>query len=198
MIDSLYDHYKDTCQAQRSACGSRNNFFLALLILVFALGAFAYDPQGGEDAAKALLAKYGFDLLVSGRVVQTLLWSAALYAYIRYLQLMTTIERNYLYLNKLESMMKSQGCPIDREGSNYSSEWPWLSMAIDWLYKRFFIVMFEVVLIVKAFTEGISLSTFSLIDWAVLIMFTMLTVLYWIYLHQVEEAYETIDEKGAD
>ena len=118
MSDSLYDHYKDTCQTQRAACSLRNRFFLALLILVFALGAFTFDPQGCEDAAAAVLAGYGFDLSVSGRVVQTLLWVGVLYTYIRYLQLMTTIERDYLYLNKIERELKGQGCLIDREGTN--------------------------------------------------------------------------------
>ena len=100
MPDSLYDHYKDTCQTQHAACSLRNKFFLALLVLVFVLGAFTFDPQGCEEAAAAVLAGYGFNLSVSGRVIQTLLWVGVLYTYIRYLQLMTTIERDYLYLNK--------------------------------------------------------------------------------------------------
>lgn len=195
MPDSLYDHYKDTCQTQHAACSLRNKFFLALLVLVFVLGAFTFDPQGCEKAAAAVLAGYGFNLSVSGRVIQTLLWVGVLYTYIRYLQLMTTIERDYLYLNKLEHELKRQGCPIDREGSDYSIGWPLLSKAIDLLYKRFFIALFEVVLFTKAFAEGLTIDVFSLIDWAVLFLFTTLTVLYWIYLREVNEAY---DKMGVD
>ncbi|MBM6953472.1 hypothetical protein [Enorma phocaeensis] len=198
MSDSLYDHYKDTCQTQRAACSLRNRFFLALLILVFALGAFTFDPQGCEDAAAAVLAGYGFDLSVSGRVVQTLLWVGVLYTYIRYLQLMTTIERDYLYLNKIERELKGQGCLIDREGTNYSMGWPLLSKAIDLLYKCFFIVLFEVVLFSKAIIEGFAINVFSLIDWTVLILFTALTVLYWIYLWEVNKAYDEMDVEVED
>lgn len=194
MNDSLYDHYKDTCQIQRVACESRNKFFLFLMILVFVLGAFTFDPRGCEDAAAAVLAGYGFDLLVSGRVVQTLLWIAVLYTYIRYLQFMMSIERGYLYLNKLEHELKNHGCVIDREGDGYSMGWPLLSRAIDLLYKRFFIVLFEVVLLVKAIAEGFAFDIFTLIDWTVLILFSALTVLYWIYLKQVDKAY--IEEDG--
>lgn len=68
-----------------------------------------------------------------------------LYAYIRYLQLMTTIERSYLYQGKLERQLKEQGCPIDREGDDYSIGWPLLFKAIDLLYKVFFIVLFELI-----------------------------------------------------
>lgn len=193
MSDSLYDHYKDTCQTQRAACSLRNRFFLALLILVFALGAFTFDPQGCEDAAAAVLAGYGFDLSVSGRVVQTLLWVGVLYTYIRYLQLMTTIERDYLYLNRLERELKGQGCLIDREGVNYSMGCPLLSKAIDLLYQCFFIVLFEVVLFAKAIIEGFAINIFSLIDWTVLVLFTALTVLYWIYLWEVNTAYDEMD-----
>ena len=87
------------------------------MILVFALWAFTFDPQGCEDAMRAVLAGHGFDLAVSGKVIQTLLWVGVLYAYIRYLQLMTTIERSHLYQDKLERQLKEQGCPIDREGT---------------------------------------------------------------------------------
>lgn len=190
MSDSLYDHYKDTCQTQHAACSLRNKFFLALLVLVFVLGAFTFDPQGCQDAAAAVLAGYGFNLSVSGRVMQALLWVGVLYTYIRYLQLMTTIERDYLYLNKLERELKRQGCPIDREGSDYSMGWPLLSKAIDLLCKLFFIALFEVVLLTKAFTEGFTIDVFSLIDWAALVLFTALTVLYWIYLWDVNKAYD--------
>lgn len=195
MSDSLYDHYKDTCEIQRAACESRNKFFLVLLVLVFALGAFTFDPQGCEDAARAVLAGYGFDLSVSGRVVQTLLWVGVLYAYIRYLQLMTTIERDYLYLNKMERGLKEQGHPIDREGDSCSIGWPLLSKVIDLLYKCFFVVLFEVVLFTKAIAEGLAFDVFALIDWTVLFLFTLLTVLYWIYLWQVDKVY---DKMGAE
>ena len=68
--------------------------------------------------------------------------------------------------------------------------WPLLSKAIDLLYKLFFIALFEVVLLTKAFTEGFTIDVFSLIDWAALVLFTALTVLYWIYLWDVNKAYD--------
>ena len=167
-------------------------------MLVFVLGAFTFDPQGCEKAAAAVLAGYGFNLSVSGRVVQTLLWVGVLYTYIRYLQLMTTIEREYLYLNKLEHELKRQGCPIDREGSDYSMGWPLLSKAIDLLYKRFFIALFEIVLLTKAIAEGFTIDLFSIIDWAVYFLFTTLTVLYWIYLREVSKAYDKMGVKDEE
>lgn len=109
-----------------------------------------------------------------------------MYAYIRYLQLMTTIERSYLYQGKLERHLKEQGCPIDREGGDdYSIGWPLLFKAIDLLYKVFFIVLFELVLMVKAITGGvISLDVFTLIDWIALAIISLPAVLNCVYLRQ--------------
>lgn len=73
MSDSLYDHNKDKFEIQRAVCESRNKFFLALLILVFVLVTFTFDPQGFEDATRTVLAGHGFDLSVSGKAVRTLL-----------------------------------------------------------------------------------------------------------------------------
>lgn len=101
----------------------------------------------------AVLSRYGFNLALSGGAVQSSLWVGVLYMYVHYLQLMTTIERGYLYQSKLEHRLKEQGCPIEREGG-YSSGWPLLSKAIDALYKIVFIMLFEVVLVTKAIAEG--------------------------------------------
>lgn len=198
MSGSLYDHYKDTCQTQHAACSLRNKFFLALPVLVFVLGAFTFDPQGCEKAAAAVLAGYGFNLSVSGRVMQTLLWVGVLYTYIRYLQLMTTIEREYLYLNKLEHELKRQGCPIDREGSDYSMGGPFFKGHRPTVQTIFHRTVLEIVLLTKAIAEGFTIDLFSIIDWAVFFLFTTLTVLYWIYLREVNKAYDKMGVKDEE
>lgn len=186
----LYDHYKDSCERQTTALRDRNRFFLATLVLTFLLGVFAYNPQDGVDLAKSMLAKYGLDVSISGQTLQSFLWCSVLYVYIRYLQLMTTIERGYLYLNKLEEDLKKNGVLIEREGANYSRDWPLLSRVIDWLYKVFFIVLFEFVLIYKVTQEGFPGDVFTIIDWSVLVAFSILTVLYWCHLDKIDAAYD--------
>lgn len=85
--------------------------------------------------AQTLLAKYGIDYALSGKVLQTMLWCGVLYAYLRYLQSVSTVERGYLYLSDIEKQLRESGLSINREGEAYSIEWPLLSKAIDALYK---------------------------------------------------------------
>ena len=59
-------------------------------------------------------------------------------------------------------------------------------------------MLFEVVLFSKAIIEGFAINVFSLIDWTVLILFTALTVLYWIYLWEVNKAYDEMDVEVED
>lgn len=190
MEDKLYDHYKDSNEKQAIAIRARNRFFLATLALIFLLAFFAYDPAGGEEIAHAIFVKYGINYKLSIRVLQTMLWCGVLYTYVRYLQSMTTVERGYLYLNDVEKKLRELELLINREGEAYSNEWPCLSKAIDILYKYFFIIVFNVVLISKAISEGFCLNPFCVVDWSVLVIFFCLSALYWVFLYKVDEKYK--------
>lgn len=197
MAEYTYDHYKDTCSKQDSALGDRNRFFLATATFACLLAAYAYDPDAATGLASMWLSRYGIDLLVSARVVQTALWLGTLYSYMRYLQASTTVERRYLYINELEAKLREEGDErISREGVGYSVGWPMVSRVIDFLYKYVFVAALCLVCAIKLFSEFPSFSIVTLADLACCLLVLVLSALYVIFIRKVDAAYDGPDGCG--
>lgn len=197
LSEYLYDHYRDTCTRQDAALKDRNRFFAATAGCACLLAAYAYSPEAATGLADMWLSRFGIDLVVSGRVVQTAIWLATLYFYVRYLQANTTVERTYLYESSIEAKLRAEGEHIAREGGDYCDECPPLSKFIDCLYKYVFVVALPLACIVKIGGEIPAFSLVTLVDTACCAIIVALSVLDLMYMRKVNARYvETVEEKA--
>ena len=102
-----------------------------------------------SDAAISVLSgmviKYSESHIVLGStILQTLLWVLVAYTLIRYVQHNTYIERQYAYIEELESSISKslEGAKFDRESKNYLNEYPIVLDVIDIFYKWFAPILF--------------------------------------------------------
>ena len=151
----LYDHYKDTCEIQRTNLSTRNKLFASVVVLLGTMLLFVYRP---DTIAGLLVAavkeKYSVDISLSLGILQSLLWAALLYASVRYYQSSINIERTYKYIHCLEKRISDEiQAQFDREGVSYLTKYPKCSDAIDILYKWAFPLLYIIGLLVKITLE---------------------------------------------
>ena len=108
-LDVLYDHYKETFSLSKEAQGRRNKSFLVLCILEAFSFLILIRP---EKAFKLILDGINLELdstlQISNTIIQTLLWLLIAYIMIRYIQDVLYVERQYMYLNKLEKEISNK------------------------------------------------------------------------------------------
>ena len=103
-LELLYDHYKETFSLSKAAQERRNKNFVILCILEALSFLLLIRP---ETASKLILTGINKDmetpLQLSNAIIQTLLWLLIAYVMIRYIQDVLYVERQYVYLDNLES-----------------------------------------------------------------------------------------------
>ena len=142
-FEALYDHYKDTFGHIRDREHRRDRLFLYVIGLLGGLYLFGDYPQniieilvglwvGSEQAATIDLPQ---------PVIISVLWTFLLVALIRYLQQDFTIDRQYVYLHKVEDQLAGT-CKdpelFRREGREYEHKYPWFSRLMWGIYKILF------------------------------------------------------------
>ena len=107
-LDVLYDHYKETFNLSKEAQSRRNKSFLVLCILeAFSFLVLIRPEKAFELILDGINAELDMTLQVSNTIVQTMLWLLITYVMIRYIQDMLYVERQYVYLNKLEKAISN-------------------------------------------------------------------------------------------
>lgn len=154
-FEAQVDHYKDTCDIQRKTVKARNRLFILVWIDVFALYLFLISQNEAISAIQGWMKeKLGVDSAFSPSVFLCLCWVLLLYFCMRYIQTNVKIERDYVYISKIEKEIESKGCAIfNREGDAYLDKYPFILNYIDFLYKWFFPVLITVAVIIKIILE---------------------------------------------
>ena len=145
-----------------------------------------------SDAAISVLSgmviKYSESHIVLGStILQTLLWVLVAYTLIRYVQHNTYIERQYAYIEELESSISKslEGAKFDRESKNYLNEYPIVLDVIDIFYKWFAPILFITINISRIVIEwkerGISLATIC--DSAICSLIIIVSLFYILAIH---------------
>ena len=190
----LYDHYKDTCELQRSSLTSRNKLFAVVVVLIGVLLLLAYRPDtiGGVFVA-FIKRKYGADVASSLGILQSLIWAAILYTSVRYYQVSIYIERTYNYIHSLEKRISTEiEDEFNREGDSYLNNYPRCSDAINFLYKWMFPILYILALLIKIISEA-KLSFGFFFDVIVCAIAVMLCVLYISFNFDISKGYKVQD-----
>lgn len=135
-----------------------------------------------------MVIKYSESHIVLGStILQTLLWVLVAYTLIRYVQHNTYIERQYAYIEELESSISKslEGAKFDRESKNYLNEYPIVLDVIDIFYKWFAPILFITINISRIVIEwkerGISLATIC--DSAICSLIFIVSLFYILAIH---------------
>ena len=141
-LEILNDHYKDTFSHQLGYLKKRDRFsfylFLALVIMFLEI----MSPSGTETIISKLVSKYlGNGISLEASFVRCLIWLFLFGLVVQYYQTVVLVERQYVYLHKLERELTpffSSQTPFTREGKSYLKNYPMLSNWNDLLYKWVF------------------------------------------------------------
>lgn len=149
-ISIIYDHYKDTCSIVREGVKRRDRL---MLFVILALGFFAFQtifPMASNVAVNDFLNfKFGLNINLDLSIIGNVAWFFLLIFTIRYFQAAVFIERQYIYIHKLEdSLNKTSGeNVITREGKSYLDKYPIFS---DWMWTLYTIIFPSLLLVVSA------------------------------------------------
>lgn len=134
--ETLYDHYKDTNEQQKTFIAKRNHLTIALLLTAVGFGFLLSNPQSLTQCVNQFIAEnygiqkeiFNFSMLHTG-IIYLLLWFV-----LQYYQICLTIEKWYFYIGILEDKLVSSDEIISREGSSYAESYPLLKNVANFLY----------------------------------------------------------------
>lgn len=187
-IELYYDHYKETFNLSKQAQIRRNKLFVWLCTLEALSFLVMIKPEKTlETLAVGINTYFKVDFLFGNAILQTLLWIIVAYTTVRYCQDVLYIERQYCYIDKIEKEL-SRKCNtniFNREGENYSKEYPIVLNFIDLFYKMFSPILFEGINIVHIIQEWKnSTSILSIVcDTMIFIYIFIITWFYFFEIH---------------
>ena len=188
ILETYYDHYKETFTLSKEAQVRRNKSFAILCVLE----ALSFLMLRNLNLICGLLndvAKKNLEttIIVSNGILQTLIWILIAYVLIRYVQDVLYVERQYKYLDKLE--IKITGLLGDdifsREGNNYLKDYPLVLNFVALFYNFFSPVLFTVINIAHIVVEWRTASSKLGLacDTMICVAILMITWLYFFEVH---------------
>ena len=198
-IELLYDHYKETCEIQRTNLKIRNTAFVIVIIILGMLLLLSYSPDTiGAVILSILNHEYGIDAEIQFGLIQSLVCVVLLYSSMRYYQTTVYLERLYKYLHKVEDRLNTaisdENIIIDREGRSYLSGYPQFNDTIDFMYKWLFPILYIVAIAIKIYTEKRCSLAYAL-DVVLFIGSFVLCILYILFNAKVVSDYKITEKK---
>lgn len=126
-LELYYDHYKETSQLNRNAQRRRDKEFIIVCILEAISFFMIGDKELVQEIFRAIAEKeLAMTINFSANILQSLIWMLITYFWVRYIQDILYIERQYNYLNRLENKINNltDGQMFNREGKHYLYKYP--------------------------------------------------------------------------
>jgi hypothetical protein len=172
----LHEHYRDTCAAMAEHRTKRDRYFY-LVLAVLAVAWFDLSAPEGFATALGDILKVQLGLSSSPDLgyVRNLLWFVLLGLTIRYGQAALGVERLYIYLHELESVLSVQvDGAFRREGQAYEAYNPFFLSWAHYLYTLFFPMLLAVVAVSWMWRQIPSWPwPFSSVPWSFGVWFNM-------------------------
>lgn len=124
----------------------------------------------------------------SANILQSLIWMLITYFWVRYIQDILYIERQYNYLNRLENKINNltDGQMFNREGKHYLYKYPIVLNLIDLFYKMIIPILFFAINtghILKEYQDTLFWG-FSIYDTLIYLVLFVLTWFYFFEIHR--------------
>lgn len=198
-LELLYDHYKETFKLSKDAQKRRNKNFVILCILEALSFLLLIRP---EVAFGLMLAGINKDietsLQLSNTIMQTLIWVLVAYVMIRYIQDMLYVERQYLYLEKIEKEIADLSTTgiFSREGENYQRNYPMVLNFIDLFYKMFMPIVFAAINIVRIYEEWVFKQGSNVALGCDTILCIAIIIIDWFYFFEIHTNITSLCKKN--
>lgn len=187
-LDVLYDHYKETVSLSKEAQGRRNKSFLVLCILeAFSFLILIRPEKAFELILDGINIELDRSLQISNTIIQTLLWLLIAYVMIRYIQDILYVERQYIYLDKLEKAISSNMTVniFTREGDHYLHNYPMVLNFIDLFYKMLMPIFFGAINLVRIYKEWKSVTGITIALIADTVLCAAILIITWFYFFEI-------------
>ena len=187
-LNVLYDHYKETCGLGKEAQKRRNKNFVILCVLEALSFLLLVRPEKAfELILKGINKNIEASLQLSNTIMQTLIWLLLAYVMIRYIQDVLYIERQYIYLDKLEKEISNLTVAgvFSREGDSYQRNYPIVLNIIDLFYKMLMPILFVLINIVRIHKEWMLSQESILALTCDTILCLSIIVISWFYFFEV-------------
>ncbi|MCD6556422.1 MAG: hypothetical protein J7K64_04440 [Bacteroidales bacterium] len=193
-LQILHDHYLETCQIIRDSIKLRDKLVFLVIVVLAVLIAYSFWPSSSIEALSyAVKEKFGVPLNINPNVLSTIIWISLLAIVMRYTQAVVYIERQYLYIHKIEKSLSEKynnKAIFTREGVNYLKKYPPYSNWICFIYTT----ILPVVLLIFVFTEiikeclgwGCGFSFIILVNSLAALSIAVTIVLYMIFMYKQE------------
>lgn len=200
-LSVLNDHYKQTVVDFKKIGRSRDNYFLAMLVLLGVMAFQFVSPAHSQSVLMQVAHKnVGVDATLSINFLGSLVWFSLLYAATRYFQAVINLEKQYNYSHDLEEELAKHysGKAFTREGKAYLSDYPLYS---DWLhivYRTIFPILLTAAITIKIIGELAAATKVTIplvFDSVIYLAFVISIVLYAYSLKKAEKHTED-DVKG--
>ena len=157
----------------------RNRLMLYLIVLVALIFLMGQNRGMLVDVSTALQEQNIGKVVVNFNIISTILYFAFMWLALRYYQINLTIERGYRYLDRCEKKLsESSNYRIDREGSNYLKNYPFLKWIAHRIYAYLFPLLVIVVSIVGICRECGNVQSYKTLNIIFLLLVVIMTVLY--------------------
>lgn len=187
-VELLYDHYKETFDLSKKAQNRRNKSFIGLCILEALSFLILIRPDKVfELILSGINKELDTTLAIGNTILQTLLWLLITYVLIRYIQDVLYVERQYIYLDKLEKEI-SRYISVDafaREGDNYQKNYPMVLNFIDLFYKMLMPIFFALINMVRIYEEWILSDKITIAIICDTVLFLSIFIIDWFYFFEI-------------
>lgn len=187
-IELLYDHYKETVKGSTDMQTKRNALFVYVCVFELLNFLMLLFPQVINSALSAfLLEAYKVSLSEVLSLLPTGIWLVTAYALVRYFQTTIYVERQYPYIEVIESEIAKETKLVcfDRESKAYLKNYPKVLDMIHVFYTWMIPVLLQMVNTVKIFLEWRSMQSLAVVclDTAIYMFLLVLTILFLVFLH---------------
>ena len=187
-VDLLYSHYQETYNLCYESKNRRNKMFVLLCILESISFLTLIKPSETFNMLlNGINSSLGITLDIGNTLLQSLLWAMIVYVTIRYVQDTLYVERQYDYLDGLEKKIKeiTNINVFDREGDNYSKDYPMVLNFIDLFYKMISPILFFSINLIHIIMEWQFASTISFSLVCDVIICISVLIILWFYFFEI-------------
>jgi len=189
---ALHEHYNDTFSNIKESIKLRDKLLaLVLFVLVFVV-LYAFWPNDAVNTLTQIATqKMGATLNFSDSFLGSMLWFSLLVVIVRYTQTVIYIERQYLYIHKLEEDLHKNyknSVAFTREGKSYLEKYPIYSDWVCSLYTIIFPAVLSLIVLIKIISEWALISKANLLslllNTSIAIFILLSIVLYMMFMHK--------------
>ncbi len=191
-FQALHEHYRDTFSNIKGSIVLRDKLTLLVFLVLGILVLYTFWPADTLTTfSQITMREFGIAVPIGAEFLGSIIWLALLFTIIRYAQTVVYIERQYVYIHRIEKELSEhydKGISFTREGESYLKKYPKFSNWVWALYMIVFPFVLAIIVLAKIVSElVISFPRFSLLavlNTAIATCVLISIILYVLFMHR--------------